>query len=197
MEYKIYLASKSPRRRELLSLMGLDFEIITADADESCPEGMESGEICRELANRKAHEVFRRLKNQGKHENALVIAADTLVFLGGNPLGKPRDEADAKRMLTDLSGTTHTVCTGISVMSVGRTVSEFETTYVKFREADERDILGYIATKEPFDKAGAYGIQGLGASFVEKIDGDYFNVVGLPICRLARVLRENYGIRLF
>lgn len=197
MEYKIYLASKSPRRKELLTLMGLDFEVLVADVDESCDEGLCGGELCRELSRRKAQEVFRVLREQNRHENALIIAADTLVFLDGKPLGKPKDEQHARDMLRELSGTVHTVCTGISVMTEDTITTEFEETEVVFRTIDESEINGYVATCEPMDKAGAYGIQGLGASLVEGIKGDYFNVVGLPICRLARVLRREFGITLF
>ncbi len=197
MEYKIYLASKSPRRKELLTLMGLDFEVLVADVDESCDDGLAGGDLCRELSRRKAQEVFFTLREQNRHENALVIAADTLVFLDGKPLGKPKDEQNAREMLKELSGTVHTVCTGISVMTKDGTVSEFEETEVVFRAIDEKEINGYVATREPMDKAGAYGIQGLGASLVEGIKGDYFNVVGLPVCRLARILKRELGITLF
>ena len=197
MEYKIYLASKSPRRKELLALMGLDFEVLVADVDESCDEGLSNGELCRELSRRKAQEVFDMLRSEQKHENALVIAADTLVFLCGKPLGKPKDKQNARDMLKELSGTRHTVCTGITVMTAEKSVSEFEETEVIFRKMDDDEIEGYVATLEPMDKAGAYGIQGLGASLVEGIRGDYFNVVGLPICRLAEILKSEFGIKLF
>lgn len=197
MSYKIYLASRSPRRKELLSLMGFDFEVLAADVDESCDEGLAPGEVCRELSRRKAEEIFRVLCAQGRSENALVIAADTLVFLDGKPLGKPKDAFDAEQMLTALSGTRHLVCTGISIKTADMSVSEFEETEVCFRELEIDEIRGYVATGEPMDKAGAYGIQGLGASLVEGINGDYFSVVGLPICRLSRILRERFDIKLF
>lgn len=177
--------------------MGLQYEVAVADADESCPEGLKQGDICRELAQRKALKVFSELLSEEEKSNALVIAADTLVFYDGKPLGKPKNEREAFEILTSLSGKKHTVCTGISVISKDLSVSEYETTSVKFRSMVSDEILGYIATGEPMDKAGAYGIQGLGASFVEGIEGDYFNVVGLPICRLSRILRESYGIKLF
>ena len=126
-------------------------------------------------------------------EDEIVITADTMVFLDEARLGKPADEADALRMLTSLQGRHHTVCTGITVRQGGRSLTESESTEVYFRPATEAELRGYIATGEPMDKAGAYGIQGMGALLVEKINGDFFNVMGLPVLRLSRML-SRFGV---
>ena len=188
----LILASKSPRRQELLQRMGLtDFKILVPDADESFPDG---------LTPQQTVEYISRVKALAAKElvsaSDIVITADTMVFLDEHRLGKPTDEADALRMLTALQGRSHTVCTGVTVMQGDHILTESEPTKVYFREASEAELRGYIATGDPMDKAGAYGVQSLGALLVERIDGDFFNVMGLPVLRLSRMLRE-FGIRFF
>ena len=177
----IILASKSPRRKELLSFITTDFTVKSADVDETLPQG---------ITPDKAVEYLSRIKAQPlKNENDIVIGADTVVALDGKILGKPRDEADAFATLKMLSGREHSVFTGVSVIK-GEKIETFSVqTKVKMFELTDEEIEEYIETAEPFDKAGSYGIQGKGSLLVEKIDGDYFNVVGLPISRLNRVLK--------
>ncbi len=177
----IILASKSPRRKELLSFITTDFTVKSADVDETLPQG---------ITPDKAVEYLSRIKAEPlKNENDIVIGADTVVALDGKILGKPRDEADAFATLRMLSGKEHSVFTGVSVIK-GEKIETFSVqTKVKMFELTDEEIEEYIATAEPFDKAGSYGIQGKGSLLVEKIDGDYFNVVGLPISRLNRVLK--------
>ncbi|MGM9662702.1 MAG: Maf family protein [Oscillospiraceae bacterium] len=189
---KIILASQSPRRQELLRRMGLtDFRVLVPQADETCPPGLSPEETVAHISRVKALAAKPLVSPE-----ELVIAADTMVFLDDQRLGKPRDEADALRMLTALQGRRHTVRTGVTVLQGGRLSTEVEATDVYFRPATEQELLGYIATGEPMDKAGAYGAQGLGALLVERIDGDFFNVMGLPILRLSRMLRP-FGVRFF
>lgn len=177
----IILASKSPRRKELLSFITTDFTVKSADVDETLPQGISPDKAVEYLSKIKA-EPF-------KNENDIVIGADTVVALDGKILGKPRDDADAFATLKMLSGREHSVFTGVSVIK-GEKIETFSVqTKVKMFEFTDEEIEEYIATDEPFDKAGSYGIQGKGSLLVEKIDGDYFNVVGLPISRLNRVLK--------
>ncbi len=173
---RIILASKSPRRKELLSEIYKDFEIITKEVDESLPEGVHPHEGVEMLAVRKGRAVA-----DGVGIDALVISSDTLVELGGVPLGKPCDEADAIAMLTSLSGKAHNVHTGVAVHYNGRVYSGVATTAVYFREMSREEIIDYVKSGDPMDKAGAYGIQSGGGKFVEKIDGDYDTVVGLSM----------------
>ncbi|MBR2929010.1 MAG: septum formation protein Maf [Oscillospiraceae bacterium] len=188
----LILASKSPRRQELLQRMGLtDFKILVPEADESCPDGLTPQETVEYISRVKALAAKELVA-----EDDIVITADTMVFLDEHRLGKPRDEEDALRMLTALQGRSHTVCTGVTVMQGDHILTESEPTRVYFREASEAELRGYIATGDPMDKAGAYGVQSLGALLVERIDGDFFNVMGLPVLRLSRMLRE-FGIRFF
>lgn len=182
----IVLASGSPRRQELLRQIGLDFTVRPSQAAEAYPEGLAPRQIVEYIAREKAEAVERSPEE-------IVITADTMVFLDGAPLGKPRDASDALRMLTALQGRTHTVCTGVTVARGGTLLTESEETFVTFRGATEGELLSYIRTGEPMDKAGAYGIQGLGALFVEGIAGDYYNVVGLPLLRLSRML-ARFGL---
>ena len=187
----IVLASASPRRRELLTMLGVkDFKIIPAEGDEIIEEGMTPAEAVCALSRAKAEEVSKKCSSSD-----VIIAADTIVVLDGDILGKPADKNDAFRMLTLLSGRAHTVFTGVTVMQ-GKTVfSEFERTLVRFRDITEREIDAYIKTGEPMDKAGSYGAQGIGALFIEGIEGDFFNVMGLPLCRLSNML-EQLGVYL-
>ena len=187
----IILASNSPRRRELLGQMGLkDFQVSAPNVDETVEPGLSPAEMVEELSLRKARAAA---KKAGPED--LVIAADTVVALDGKVLGKPRDREDAFAMLSALSGREHRVYTGVTVLGGGRAATEHEETAVCFRELAPVEIWGYIATGEPMDKAGAYGIQGVGALLVRGIRGDYCNVVGLPVFRLGRMLRE-FGIEL-
>ncbi len=178
------LASASPRRKELLSHFLSGFTIEPASGPETPPEHAAPEEIVKAIAAAKADEVAAR------HPEDLVIAADTIVELEGRILGKPADEADAFRMLRALSGREHRVYTGVAVRIGNTRLCEAECTRVFFRELTDREIAAYIASGEPMDKAGAYGYQGLAGVFVERIEGDYFNVVGLPLCRLGAMLRS-------
>ena len=185
----IVLASASPRRQELLQRMGItEFDIRVPEAEETYPEGLSPRQIVEYISREKADAA---VKLCGADE--IVITADTMVFLDDARLGKPTDEADALRMLTALQGRHHTVCTGVTVRQGDHTVTESEETEVSFRPATQRELLAYIATGEPMDKAGAYGIQGKGSLLVEGIRGDFFNVMGLPLLRLSRML-EQFGI---
>lgn len=186
----IVLASQSPRRQELLRQMGVErFASVSPDADESYPDGLTPQETVCLIARKKADAAAALTA-----PDALVITADTMVFIGGDRLGKPRDERDALRMLRELSGRRHEVCTGVSVRLGERSETFAVTTGVTFRALTDAELLAYIATGEPMDKAGAYGIQGRGAVLVERIDGDYFNVVGLPVCALSECL-ARFGVR--
>ena len=189
---KIVLASGSPRRQELLARMGItEFDIRVPETDETYPPELKPQEIVSYLSRIKAEAAAGLCT-----PDEIVITADTMVFLDDQRLGKPADEADALRMLTALQGRHHTVCTGVTVRRGGESCTECETTEVYFRTATEKELLGYIATGEPMDKAGSYGIQGLGSLLVEKIHGDYFNVMGLPILRLSRML-GRFGVTFF
>lgn len=178
----IILASQSPRRRELLRYITDDFKAVSSDVDESLPQGIAPYDAVLYLSKIKA-EPFR---NSGD----IVIGADTVVALDGCILGKPKDDADAVKMLKKLSGREHSVYTGVTILSGNDEKSFFVETRVKFYPLSDEDINAYIETHEPVDKAGAYGIQGYGSLFVEKIDGDYFNVVGLPVSRLNNELKS-------
>lgn len=186
---RIILASQSPRRRELLERMGItDFRVIPAQGDEIIQtRTLTTEQVVEELARRKCAEVA------ASRPDDLVIAADTLVAVNNRVLGKPRSEEDAARMLAALSGRLHMVYTGVAVSGGGKLVTAHEMTSVRFRTLTQADIIRYIATGEPMDKAGAYGIQGYGCTLVESISGDYYNVMGLPVCRLAKML-VRFGV---
>ena len=186
---RVVLASSSPRRRELLSLIGIAHEVRPADIDERPLPGEMPAAHCERLAREKAIALS---DDAGK--GALVIGGDTIVVVGDRILGKPRDEADAADMLRALSGRTHEVLTAVAVMREGRVESGVERVLVTFRALDETEIAAYIATREPMDKAGAYGIQGYGATIVERIEGDYFAVMGLALTRLIRLI-ARVGVR--
>lgn len=184
---KLILASGSPRRRELLNLTGLKFEVVTSDADENIPEDTEPGVAALILSERKALAVARLDACRG----SVVIGADTIVSLDGMKFGKPRDEEDAYRMLSALSDRTHTVYTGVTIVNSDLTVNKFvEATEVHFYPLSDRQIRDYIATGEYRDKAGGYAIQGGGAVFISGIIGDYYNVMGLPIGRLMQEMSK-------
>ncbi len=181
---RLVLASASPRRRDLVKMLGFeDFIIRPADTDENSP-ALPPEESVRHIALQKARKAA-----EGCREDDLVLAADTLVYLDGSALGKPESQADAKNMLRRLSGVSHTVFTGVALIKPGREETFYEQTRVFFRPISEQEISAYVKTGEPMDKAGAYGAQGLGAVFIERIDGDFFNVMGLPLCRLVPMLR--------
>ena len=185
----IVLASASPRRQELLQRMGItDFDIRVPETEERHPEGLSPRQIVEYISREKADAAVKLCT-----ADEIVITADTMVFLDDARLGKPADEADALRMLTALQRRHHTVCTGVTVRQRGHTVTESEETEVIFRPASEKELLAYIASGEPMDKAGAYGIQGKGSLLVEGIRGDFFNVMGLPLLRLSRMLKQ-FGI---
>lgn len=177
---KIILASASPRRKELLTLAGIEYEVIVSQCEEILPDGITPDKAVEELARQKAEDVFSR------NSDAMIIAADTVVALGNTILGKPKDEADAFTMLSSLSGRRHTVYTGVCIKTKDKTDIFHVATEVEFYELSEKEINDYIATKEPMDKAGAYGIQGKGFVLVKGIHGDYFNVVGLPLAETVR-----------
>lgn len=180
----IVLASGSPRRRELLEGLGLSFEICPAKGEEHAPEGAGPAETVQALALAKAEEVAKL------HPQSLVIAADTIVWADDRILGKPRDEAEAVAMLSLLSDNSHEVYTGVAIIFGEKTICQSECTKVFFRRLSQEEIDAYVRTGEPMDKAGAYGIQGRAAMMVQRIEGDYFNVMGLPLCRLGQMLRE-------
>ena len=185
----IILASQSPRRRELLERMGLaGFRVVSPDVDEHMEEDLPPAQLVCRLSQRKARVVREQVGDEG-----LIIAADTVVALDGAVLGKPADELAAFKMLSTLSGVRHQVYTGLTVLRGGEEHTEYEVTDVSFRELTQGEIEDYIRTGEPMDKAGAYGIQGYGALFISGIQGDYYNVMGLPVCRLGQLL-ETLGV---
>ncbi len=182
----LVLASASPRRRELLSVMGIkDFKVMPSEAEERLGKGLTPEETVAALSRDKAEDVA------GKAPDDTVVAADTMVFLNGTLLGKPGSREEAVKMLKKLSGRSHSVYTGVTVIGNGKTVTRVCETQVFFRELEDREIDEYVNTGEPMDKAGAYGIQGRAAVFVEKIEGDFYNVVGLPLCMLYTMLEET------
>ena len=204
---QIILASQSPRRKELLEQIGLEFEICPAKGEEIITKTIPE-EVVMELSKQKAEEVAAMVSSYtNEHKDIttpsdiMVIGADTVVAYDGKILGKPVDEADAKRMLTLLSGNTHSVFTGVTLVLIDKSgrageLVFYEKTDVKMHEMSEAEIDRYIATREPMDKAGSYGIQGKCAIYIEKIDGDYNNVVGLPITRIYQELK-NIGIDVY
>ncbi|MGE5473389.1 MAG: Maf family protein [Ignavibacteriales bacterium] len=188
---EIILASSSPRRKELLEGLGLKFKVISSDVDETANEE-NANLLAEKLAETKAREIARNLD-----PGYLVVGADTIVCLETEILGKPRDEKEAFEMLKKLSGNTHKVITGIALIESGsgRKMVSHEETIVKFRNLEDKEIRAYIKTGEPMDKAGAYGIQKVGSVLVQRIEGCYFNVVGLPLARLTGMLKE-FGINI-
>ena len=179
----VILASQSPRRRELLGLTGLPFIVRAADIDETMDSGRAPFDEVARVSRLKAEAVARKPED-------VVIAADTIVVCEGEVLGKPRNEADAFRILSLLSGRHHEVMTGMTVVCGDKVITHTEVTRIHFRELLPEEIRAYIASGEPMDKAGAYGIQGGAALFADEMVGDYYNVMGLPVCRLAVILRS-------
>lgn len=183
---KLILSSASPRRRELLEQIGAKFDIIISDVDENIKEDLNPGELVKKLALMKAQNVYEKTDM----ENSVVIGADTVVVFEGTILGKPDDAEEAFEMLKMLSGKVNSVYTGVAVLAKGKKINFYEETKVYMKNISECDIRAYISTGEPMDKAGAYAIQGMGAVLVEKIFGDYNNVVGLPIAKLYEIVKE-------
>lgn len=181
---KIILASASPRRKELMELAGYDFEVICADIVEVVPEEAMPQEVVMSLALQKAQAVA------AEHKEAVVIGSDTVVALDGKILGKPRSEQEACEMLRSLSGRTHKVFTGVAIVCGGKVKNFFDETDVEFYSLGDDEIKKYVATGEPTDKAGAYGIQGKGSVLVKRINGDFFSVMGLPIAKLYREMSD-------
>lgn len=181
----IILASKSPRRQELLKLLGLEFTVHTADIDEHMDPSLPPEQEVARVSAEKARAVAKDCA-----EEDIIISADTIVVIDGQILGKPKSEADAIRMLNLLSGRRHEVMTGLTVLSGGQSQTQVVRTGIEFRRLTDREIDAYVATGEPMDKAGAYGAQGVASLFVEGIIGDFFNVMGLPMCVLGRMLSE-------
>jgi len=186
---RVILASASPRRRELLRLIGVDHEVRPADIDESYLPGERPDAHAERLARGKAETIA-----SGAGADAVTIGSDTIVIVDGDVLGKSRDREHARQMLRRLSGRSHVVMTGVAISWCGKTLSGVEQVGVTFRALSDDEIERYIDTGEPMDKAGAYGIQGFGATIVERVDGDYFAVMGLALNRLAGLLREA-GLR--
>ncbi|MDD5510385.1 MAG: Maf family protein [Dehalococcoidales bacterium] len=188
---EIILASASPRRKELLGKIGLRFEVEPSNYTEDITSGLQPHALARKISLEKARAVADR------HRNAIVIAADTFIVFGSQILGKPHTEIEARKMLEAISGKSHSVITGFSIIDTGKnkTLSRSVETKVYFRRLTLSEIDNYIKSKEPLDKAGAYAIHGLGAVFVDKIEGDYFNVVGLPLSALTEALKE-FGINI-
>jgi septum formation protein len=185
--FRLILASASPRRRELLAQAGYAFEVEAADVDESLRQGEAPAVYVVRLAQEKARAVLSKHRDE---TNLMVLGADTTVVLDGKILGKPADAADAKQMLCLLSGCTHQVFTGIAAATCAGITGAVESTDVTFAEISETELDFYCATSEPLDKAGAYGIQGYAARWIPRIDGCYFNVMGLPIARMVRLLND-------
>ena len=180
---EVILASQSPRRKELMGLFHIPFLIRVSDADETMDPQLSAQEAVAQVSRRKAEAIPREA-------NDVVIAADTIVVCEGEILGKPKDAADASRMLHLLSGRDHQVMTGMTLLRGQKCLTHTEITDIHFRDLSDREIDAYIRTGEPMDKAGSYGIQGGAALFADRLVGDYYNVMGLPVCRLGQLLKE-------
>ncbi len=188
--YKIVLASKSPRRKEILSMVTTNFEVRVSDADETIDEGTDAFDVPRQLAVKKAECV-------PYNDGEIIIGCDTIVISpDGEIMGKPKDDKDAIRMLKKLSGTAHYVVSGIAIRNKESVVSDSVTTKVFMRNISEDEISTYVRCCHPTDKAGAYGIQEMAGAFVSGIEGDFYNVVGLPLCRLCQLMRDHFGVDL-
>lgn len=187
----LILASESPRRRELLTKAGYNFDVFSVKVSECPNKNLNAHEQILDIARRKSRAALKELHSQGK-QNFLLITADTEVIFKNQPLGKPQDEQDAYRILKLLSGTDHQVITAICVADGDspKEMSQYKTTSIHFRPLSEEEIWDYVRTGEPMDKAGAYGIQGLGGKLIERYDGDFDNVVGLPISLLQEMLES-------
>lgn len=189
----IILASASPRRKEILGNTNVKFDVIKSEIDEVILKDEAPSQAVMRLAFEKCIDIA------SNNKNSLVIAADTIVVLDNTILGKPKDKEEAINMIKQLSGRVHQVITGVSLVSldVNKKIIDYVVSNVKFKELSHEDIMDYIQTNESLDKAGAYGIQGYGAMLVEEIQGDYFNIVGLPISKLSDLLKKHFSINLF
>ena len=189
----IILASASPRRKEILENTNVKFDVVKSEIDEVILDQELPSQVVMRLAFEKCMDIAHR------YEDDLVIGADTVVVLDDIILGKPKDKDDATSMIKKLSGKTHQVITGISLINLNanKKIIDYVVSNVKFKDLSEEDIKDYIQTNESLDKAGGYGIQGYGALLVEEIQGDYFNIVGLPISRLSDLLKKHFSINLF
>ena len=194
MKSELVLASSSPRRKELLSKLGFQFEIIKPDIDEIILDGETPTDFVRRIAEEKARKV-----NSIVDARKTIIAADTAVVINNEVLGKPIDDKDAARMLNKLSGKSHSVFTGFAILNSDKGVSHSQVveTLVKFKELNQNEVQGYINSKEHSDKAGAYAIQGIGSFMVESINGSYTNVVGLPMCELVDAMAKHKLVKIF
>ncbi len=193
---KLVLASASPRRKEILTTLGVAFTVRTAEADETC-DLTDPGARVEAIARRKCDAVWEAMAAEGALDgDTMILASDTLVTLDGEFLGKPTDEAHARRMLESLQGRTHTVASGLAIRMDGRTVTAHELTGVTFAPMTADEITAYLQTGESFGKAGAYAVQGYAARFITGIEGDYFNVVGLPVRRLYATLKQEFDVTL-
>jgi septum formation protein len=188
MNSNLILASASPRRKELLELLQIPFEVIVSEVEEIVDEKLHPAEMVQSLAQQKALSVAKT------NPTSFVIGSDTLVVYGGRMLGKPTNKSEAIEMLQMLSGKTHDVFTGVAIINSEQVHSFYEKTSVTFFSLSDKEIVDYVSTGEPMDKAGAYGIQGYGALLVERISGDYYSVVGLPVARTHRELL-NMGFK--
>ncbi len=191
----LILASGSIRRKEILEALGAEIKIITADVDERSDE-KDPEKLAPLLAQKKGLAVYERIKD-GEYASYPIISADTVVYCDGEIMGKPKDTQDAYRMLKKLSGREHTVTTGICIVSSGTAFCEAVTTKVRVDELSDVDIKNYVDSKDPFDKAGGYGIQGIFSKHIKGIDGCYFNVVGLPVNALRNLGKKTIGTELF
>jgi septum formation protein len=187
---KVILGSASPRRKEILSQAGIAFEVIVSDCEERITKSVPA-EVVEELSGQKAEDVWKKavLKN-GSDDDLLVIGADTIVAFGHTIYGKPKDEQDAVRMLKTLSGATHQVYTGVTVINAGRTLTFSECTDVTMYDVSDEEIRAYVESGEPMDKAGAYAIQGGAGKFITNIDGDYYAIMGLPLNSVYEELKN-------
>lgn len=186
---KLVLASKSPRRREILSMVTSDFEVRVSGAEETIPDGTDVFDVPAILAKIKAEAI-------DASDDEVIIGCDTVVICGGEIYGKPKDKEDAVRMLKEFSGREHYVVSGLAIKQGEKIYTCSETTTVKMRDLTDTEISVYVDRDNPVDKAGAYGIQEMAGAFVMGIDGDFYNVVGLPLCKLVTVLNDEFGITL-
>lgn len=192
MKYEIVLASKSARRYEILTNLGLKPEVIVSDADENIDSSLPPETYTEKLSILKASTVKDKVS-----KDKIIIASDTVVYANNEILGKPKDRNDARRMLKMLSGSTHKVVSGVAVIHKDKISYSSDSTEVTFRELSDSEIEAYLDTDEPYDKAGAYGIQDNASVFIRKINGDYFNVVGLPVYKLFELLKKEFNIDFF
>lgn len=195
---RIVLASSSPRRKEILEMLKIPFEIFPSDADENIETELSAEDYVMTLSKRKGEDVFSKLKKRGYDmEKTLVISCDTIVYYDGMVIGKPADKMHAALTLGVLSDSWHSVYSGLTLRLGEKVSTDFCRTDVKFREISEREIERYVASGEPMGKAGSYAIQLLGSSFAERIEGDFYNIVGLPVSLLSKMLKIDFSVEIF